>query len=466
LNAITIGRSDMNIFKRMIILIGLVTMLAVPITDPVLAQTYDANDNTVLKQIIIFGRHSIRSATTDNATLDTMAVTPYPDFGVDPGRLTQRGREAAAHFGAYFRDYLLQEGLLTGDTEKDAVHSYFRSNCIERSYETASAIQGALIPNSSPAVHSFAPNQVDPVFDPIKAGVATVDTARAVAEARALFNSGEALQAAHSGELSLIRNVLFNNADPPAGKTDPTAIPITLTASTQLDVGMIIDIGGLQATNAAVDPFIMQYADNFDLNNVAWGRLTLNQLSQQTRIVGLIFDIEVRSPYLSRIQSSNAAAHILRTMQQAATGASVPGAFCNPKKSRTVVVISSDGYVAGVAGLLRLHWQLPGYQPDFCAPGGALVFELRQKKVSKKYIVRVYYTAQSLSQLRGLETLSLANPPETAQLLLPGGHAGNKSSTSLDIDFDVFKSIVTEAIGTQFVQDPSEEVRPGVLIMQ
>ena len=39
-----------------------------------------------------------------------------------------------------------------------------------------------------------------------------------------------------------------------------------------------------------------------------------------------------------------------------------------------VVVNSSDAYVAGLAGLLDLHWLLPGYQRDYCAPGGNLVF--------------------------------------------------------------------------------------------
>ncbi|MEN6441713.1 MAG: histidine-type phosphatase [Syntrophobacter sp.] len=457
----------MSTYRRLFILLGLVLTLAVPGVDCVLAQTYNADDNTILKQIIIFGRHSIRSATSDNATLDQMATTPYPAFSVQPGYLTPRGREAAALLGAYFRQYLLQEGLLTGNNEKDAAHSYFRSNSIERSYETAAAFQGSLIPNSTQAVHSFPPGQVDPVFDPTKAGVAKIDTDRAVKEAQALFNGSDALKSAYSAEFSLIRNVLFDNSDPPLGKIDPTAPPIPLTATTETSVGTFIDVGGLQETNAAADPFIMQYADNFDFpDKVAWGRLTLDQISQQTRITNLIFEIEVRSPYLGRVQSSNAASHILRTMEQAVTGAQVPGAFCSPKRSRTVVVISSDGYVAGVAGLLKLHWQLPGYQPDFCAPGGALVFELRQKKVSKQYVVRVYYTAQSLDQLRQLAALTPANPPETIQLLIPGGGSSSKSSSNLDVDFDTFHRLLTDAIGIQYVENPSQEVRPGVLTLQ
>ncbi len=70
----------MRLFKRMVIVLGLVLTLTVPVPVWVLAQTVINNDGTILKQIIIFGRHSIRSATTATTTLDKMAVDPYPPF--------------------------------------------------------------------------------------------------------------------------------------------------------------------------------------------------------------------------------------------------------------------------------------------------------------------------------------------------------------------------------------------------
>jgi 4-phytase / acid phosphatase len=456
----------MNLFKRVTVLVGLVFTLNIPVSGPVPAQTIsNANDGTVLKQIIIFGRHSIRSSVTDPSELQTYAVDGYPDFGVPQGYLTPRGRLAEALLGAYYRSYLLNQGLLTGNDKKDAAHSYFRSNSIERSYETASAFQGSLIPNATESVHSFPFSTPDAVFDPILAGVAKVDPYRAQNEAQAIFNSGSALASAYSGEYSLLRSVLFDNQPAPPDKTDPTAEEITLTAATvtpndtmPLYTGGIIKIGGLQSVINAADPFVMQYADGLDL---AWGRLTLDQLSQQTRIVGLQFDIEMRSPYLNKVQSSNAASHVLRTMLQAIYGLSFPGAF-GDAKSRAVVVISSDGYVSGLAGLLQMHWQLPGYQPDFCAPGGALVFELRQVKRSKKYIVRVFYTAQTLDQLRYLTPLTLDHPPATIQLLVPDG---SNSATSPDVDFGTFQKLMKNAIGNEYVENPAKEIQPGVLVL-
>jgi 4-phytase/acid phosphatase len=382
--------------------------------------------------------------------------------------LTDNGVQAETLLGAYFRQYLLYEGLLTGNDHTDSAQSYFRSNSIERSWKTAAAFGLALLPDTGAPVHSFQINpasQPDPVFDPIAGGVANVDVNVAATQAQEIFNSGAALQSAYSAEYSMISYVLWDNTQPPAGKTDPTTEQITLlpNTSSKLATGNVINPGGLSDVQDAIDPFVMQYCDNFDMSDVAWGRLTitptLDQLSQETRIATLVADIELRTPYLAQVQSSNAASHILRTMQQAVNGSTLRGSFGNAK-SRIVVAISSDTYVAALAGLLNVHWQLPGYQQDFCAPGGALVFELRQSNSTKQYLVRVYYTAQTFDQLRYLMPLTLNEPPATIQLMVPGG---SKSETDLDVDFSVFRQLVQNAIGKQYVQNPSTEVQPGIL---
>ena len=164
-------------------------------------------------------------------------------------------------------------------------------------------------------------------------------------------------------------------------------------------------------------------------------------------------------PISTRVQSSNAASHVLRSMIQAVSGSNLRGAF-GDHKSRVLVIISSDYYVAGLAGLLRLHWTLPGYQPDFCAPGGALVFELRQSKKTKEYLVRVFYTAQTFDQLRNLTPLTLDEPPATMQLAIPGG---SNSATDLDVKFATFKKLLKEAIGQKYVQPFGEDDPPPVI---
>ena len=82
-------------------------------------------------------------------------------------------------------------------------------------------------------------------------------------------------------------------------------------------------------------------------------------------------------------------------------------------------------------------------------------------KRTKKYIVRVFYTAQTFDQLRNLTPLTLSEPPATIQLLVPGG--SSSSATDLDVDFGVFQKLMNNAIGREYVENPSQEVPPGVL---
>jgi 4-phytase/acid phosphatase len=360
---------------------------------------------------------------------------------------------------------LLAQGLLTGDNGMDIARSYFRANSIQRSNISAASFAQGLFPATMPInppvpIHSYPLGQPDPVFDPIAANTVTLDTARAALEVAGIFR-GPALASAYSGELALVRGALYGSAgNPPAGLIDPTSMPVPLTASAgNIQTANVINAGGIYTTLLVADPFVMEYCAGMPMRDVAWGQLSLSQISQLTRLIVLDFGIEMTPPYLNQVQSSNAAAHILRSMEQAATGKPVPGAFSAPG-AKVLVINSSDTFVVGVAGLLHLHWLLPGYQPDYAAPGGSLVFELRQVKSNGDYIVRVYYTAQTFDQLRNLTPLSASQPPATMQLLVPNG---SQSPNNLDVSFARFRQLLTKAIDSYYVQDPAVEVPPGVL---
>ncbi len=429
---------------------------------PCFSQTVNASDDTFLKQIIIFGRHGVRSAALPTSTLAAFTNQQYPNFGVPTGYLTPNGLTDEKILGGYFRSYLLQEGLLTGNDILDAKLSYFRANSIQRSNISAQALSAGLLPGAPVSVHSYPLGTPDSIFDPISAGIVTLDSARAAQEAAGVFGSGAALQSAYNAEYAVIRSALYSNSNGVAqtGEVDPTTIPIPLTVNTSnVATANVINTGGLANTLYAADPFVMEYTDGLPMNEVAFGALSLAQISQQTRIITADFAIEMETPYLNQLQSSNAAAHILRSMEQAATGVPLPGAFSRVG-TKLYVINSSDAYVNGVASLLHMHWLLPGYQADYCPPGGSLVFELRQSRSTGEHIVRVYYTAQTFDQLRNLTPLSLTAPPATQQLLIPNG---STSDTNLDVPFEKFDQLLQQAINFQYVQNPLSENPPAVL---
>src|ERR1035441_2171561 len=78
-------------------------------------------DDTKLKQVIVFGRHSVRSPVAPNSTLNTFSVQPYPVFTAAPpaspaqppplGYLTVNGATLETILGGYYRLWLTNEGL-------------------------------------------------------------------------------------------------------------------------------------------------------------------------------------------------------------------------------------------------------------------------------------------------------------------------------------------------------------------
>ena len=389
-------------------------------------------DNTTLKQVIIFGRHAARTPVVPASMLINFSTQTYPTFSA-PGLavITPNGQTNETYLGAYFRAWLTQEKLLTGNDASDAGFVYVRANNAPLIVDTAQAFAAGLLPQASVTVNTVA--APDPLFDPIDAGVAKLDTKMAIAAINGrLGGNPQSLATAYSAELALARSVLFNypvGTTPvpatPAGKTDVTAIPIAMTPSTTPgNMTVPVNPGGLGDYYYAVDPFLMEYADGMPASEVGWGQLDAAGIGQIYRVYDVLLDLEYRTPYLARVQSSNLGSHIVRTMVQAATGNAMGGAMGSPS-DKIVLLTASNTNVSGLAGLFQLDWLVQGYQRDVASLGGALVFELRQSQRTGEFIVRAVYITQTLDQLRGLAKLTLTAPPAVVPVFIPGCSVDN-----------------------------------------
>jgi len=400
-------------------------------------------DDTQLKQVIIFGRHSVRSPLAPNSVLNTFAAQPFPDFGIPPGNLTANGAKLETILGGYYRLWLTQQGLLSGNDTADANFVYFRANTLERTQATAQAFAAGLLPATTIHVNVYQQGS-DPLFDPVGAGVAQFDAARQVAAVEGRVGGNpQSLATAYAPEFDLARSVLFDYqagqtpapATPP-GKIDITSLPITVTAGSQ------VNLGGLPLAETVAGSFLLEYAEGMPLGDVAWGQLTADGVSQISRLSNLLIDLGYRTPYLARVQSSNLASHVVRSLVQGSTGNVATGSLGTPQ-TKIIVLIASDVNIAGLAGLFHLDWILPGYQPDFCALGGALVLELRQSAATREFFVRASYVAQTLDQLRNQTALTLSSPPPRAPVFIPGCSLQN---ATFDCPLARFAAIAKEAI--------------------
>ncbi|HTR38016.1 MAG TPA: histidine-type phosphatase [Bryobacteraceae bacterium] len=413
-----------------------------------------AVDDTVAKQVIIFGRHTVRTPILPNTALDFFAVQQYPDFGVPPPNIsvmTPSGAKNEVALGGYFRQWLIQEGLLTGHDQADANFVYVRANNAPLILQTAQQFVLGLLPGATVPVDSYPASANDPMYNPVDAGVATLDYPTAVASVNGRLGSNpQSLATAYSAELTLLRSVLFNYpvsespAPPaPAGKIDATMEPISISAGNST---LPVTIKGLTDVVAAIDPFVMEYADGLPMADVGWGQLNAASIGQINRLYDVLLDLEYRTPYLAGVQSSNLASHITRSMVQAATGSSLGGALGTPA-TKVIMLAASNINIVGVASLFRLDWLASSYQRDVSAPSGALVFELRQSKSTGVYFVRASYVTQTMDQLR-YQTPLTEEPPVVAPVLIPGCQI---SDANLDCPLSTFVQLANQAINPQAV---------------
>ena len=136
---------------------------------------------------------------------------------------------------------------------------------------------------------------------------------------------------------------------------------------------------------------------------------------------------------------------MLRSLEQAASGAAVPGALGHPGDA-LLFLAGHDTNLSNISGMLDLSWRLAGYQTDETPPGGALIFSLWRDS-GGHLSVRTEYLAQTLDQMRNAEHLSAAKPPASQEVRIPGCAASEVPGCS----WADFQQAVSKAIDPAFV---------------
>ena len=186
---------------------GVLGALALTCSGFLAAQTAD---NTQLKQVIIFGRHAVRTPNSQNSVLNNFSVLPYPTFPVAGlSVITPNGQTNETILGGYFRLWLRQEKLLTGNDAADNAFFYLRADGAPLLVDTAQAFAAGLLPAASVTVNSM--SSADPLFHPVDAGVAQLNEKMAMAAVNGrLGGNPQALATTYAAELALLRSVLFD----------------------------------------------------------------------------------------------------------------------------------------------------------------------------------------------------------------------------------------------------------------
>ena len=396
-----------------------------------------------LKYVVIITRHGVRAPTWSSERLNQYSVQPWPEWNVRPGNLTPHGRALMKLMGAYYREWLSSELLLSPHGCSDASRIHIHADTDQRTIETGRALAETLLPGCTVPVHSAQEGGPDPLFEPTASGIAMPDpeiAAQAVRER--LGDSQGHFQDLHRAAFETLEFVLAGKGGVPEKPIKPPGEISVSVAGKGVELNEPWSVASTLSEN-----LLLEYADGMRGKDLGWGRLDAGSLLRVLELHMVSADLTRRTPSLARARGSNLLAHVLRSMEQAATGKAAVGALDTPG-SAVLILVGHDTNLSNLSGMLGLSWHLPGYPPDATPPGGALIFSLWQQPETGGYSVRMQYLAQTLLQMQNATPLTLATPPAKKDVAAAGCEIATEG---IGCSWETFAKTLREAIDNRFI---------------
>lgn len=401
--------------------------------------------------MVIVSRHGVRSPTGKTDQLNQYSRLPWPTWSVPPGYLTAHGARLMTILGAYDRQHLAAQGLLSPSGCADAGRIRIIADSDQRTRETGNALAQGLAPGCDLGVSALAEGTADPLFHSVEAGVGNPDKSLATAAVSGRIGGNpQGLSEAYRPQLQVLEEVLLDCKPGAQSKASGAPAPKSIfDIPTSLEPGKgdhLVELRSpLDIASSMAENMLLEYTEDMDSANVGWGCVDLEKLRELMQIHTAHEDISARTSYIARVESSNLLSHILRSMEQATQDHPVSGALTNPRDC-LLILVGHDTNIANISGVLNLSWIIDGRRED-TPPGGALIFELWRRRGTNAYSVRTYYSAQTLDQMRNSTELNLESPPASVPVFVPGCGRADGSC-----DWHAFEQTVTENADSAFVK--------------
>ncbi|MGP8253871.1 MAG: histidine-type phosphatase [Terracidiphilus sp.] len=435
---------------RMLLLYALVILSCGPFAVSALAQT-SSGSGEKLQYVIYLSRHGVRSPTGKAEQYGKFSASAWPEWPVQPGYLTPHGYDLIKLFGAYDRIKLVDDGLLAPAGCDDATHVTILADSDQRTRETGKALAEGLMPGCGVETHALAEGTHDPLFHGMSASEAHLDPALAIAAIGGRIGGDpNNLAQAYRPQLAALDKILAG-----CGK-----VPATNAARMSLfDIPAVLQPGKgehavefrspLATASTLSENLLLEYTQRMSGTELGWGCLDEASLREAMELHDAEEDYADRTPVIARMHASNLLDRIVRAIDQSATGKPVAGAPGKPD-DKVLLLVGHDTNIATVAGVLGLDWIIDGRRND-TPPGGALLFEL-WRAAGGGYSVRVYYTAQTLSQMREATPLTAANPPVRVPVFVPGcGAVAGTGTAGSACSLEGFEATVRRSIDPAYV---------------
>jgi 4-phytase/acid phosphatase len=375
-----------------------------------------------LERAVLLNRHGVRAPIEANAELDQHVATAWPTWPVPPSFLTPRGAELMRLMGAYYRVLYGGRGLVQADDCPPAGTIAAWSDIDQRTRVSGVSLLAGMYPRcANLALRNQNDASVpDPLFHPGPSPSCPMDAAtnRAAILAR-IGGDFSSVMREYAPQLAAMQAVLCpTGVATGARRCGLSATPPSLEVRPNGEVKMK---GPFGLGGTAAETFLMEAAEGWPKEQVAWGRLAddaalMNLLSMHR----LTIDLTQKTLPVARQKGSNMLAQIVATLQD---GHKFPGRPAVAEPVRFALLVGHDENISNIEGLLRLGWQIQGFQANEATPGGALAFELFREASTGQRYVRLAYYAQTLQQMRQATPLSFNDPPGLQAVDLPGCEA-------------------------------------------
>ncbi len=373
-----------------------------------------------LRYVVYLSRHGVRSPTGKAAQYNRYSSGPWPAWPVEPGYLTNHGFHLMELFGAFDRVELAEQGLLEANGCADASRVTIYADSDERTRETGKAIAQGLMPGCDLPVGSLPEGTNDPLFHSINDASTGHGRAFAVAAIAGRIGGDPAnLTQAYYPQIAALDHILATCGAASSSQADRVSlfdIPATLSDGTG---DHLADLKGPIDTAATLsENLLLEYTEGMDSASVGWGCIHHSEIQAMMALHTAATDFTERTPEIARAQAANLLNRIRLSIRQALDQKAIQGSMGKPS-DRALFLIGHDTNLENVAGVLNLTWIIDGRRDD-TPPGSALIFEVWRERSNGEYLVRTYFTAQTLEQMRASTPLTVSSPPERIPVFIPG----------------------------------------------
>lgn len=365
-----------------------------------------------LERVVMVMRHGVRPPTKAKVVPEGYTQDPWPNWPVDFGLLTPHGAKGAELLGESDRIYFADRGLLApGCPATGAV--VLKASGKQRAIRTAESWATGFMPGCAAQVAHPVNDADDPIFHGLDGAPQWFDGKYARAEAIAQSPGGDldGETRAHADELALLAKVLGCGGSSCPITTEPSRLVASPHDRPDLE-------GPLDVASTASQTFLLEYLEGMPMAQVGWGRVTRPEIERLLRFHPLKFKYSNRPDYVARAAAAPLASEIATAL--------------GPKGAKLTLLAGHDTNIADLGGFFALHWHVPSYPADEIPPGSALGFEVVRNQANQHY-VRAFFRAQTMDQLRELQSLAQDRSAYRTYLPIPG--CGNSlAATACTLD--------------------------------